>query len=157
MQFTMKLITVWNGHTQLMFAFSDLGRPRVLSLSKRLVYTCTCISLFISQFKESLNYAIIGGEASATAKLEGFVDVENVKNVLQLAGMEVSVSMCWLVTFNSLRPSDAIWRHRSGSTLAQVMACCLTAPSHYLNQCWQQFHKRYLSHHSLKLAWKLPA
>ena len=25
---------------------------------------------------------------------------------------------------------------RSWSTLAQVMACCLTAPSHYLNQCW---------------------
>ena len=25
---------------------------------------------------------------------------------------------------------------KSGSTLAQVMACCLTAPSHYLNQCW---------------------
>ena len=25
---------------------------------------------------------------------------------------------------------------RSGSPLAQVMACCLTAPSHYLNQCW---------------------
>ena len=25
---------------------------------------------------------------------------------------------------------------RSGSMLAQVMACCLTAPSHYLNQCW---------------------
>ena len=23
-----------------------------------------------------------------------------------------------------------------GSTLTQVMACCLTAPSHYLNQCW---------------------
>ena len=37
---------------------------------------------------------------------------------------------------NSLWPSDTIWRHRSGSTLAQVMACCLTAPSHYLNQCW---------------------
>ena len=29
---------------------------------------------------------------------------------------------------DSLRPSDAIWRHRYGSTLAQVMACCLTAP-----------------------------
>ena len=41
----------------------------------------------------------------------------------------------WLY-FNSLRPSDAIWRHRSWSTLAQVMACCLTAPSHHLNQCW---------------------
>ena len=37
---------------------------------------------------------------------------------------------------NSLGPSDAIWQQRSGSTLAQVMACCLTAPSHYLNQCW---------------------
>ena len=39
-------------------------------------------------------------------------------------------------TVNSLWPSDAIWQHKSGSTLAQVMACCLTAPSHYLNQCW---------------------
>ena len=38
--------------------------------------------------------------------------------------------------FSSLWPNDAIWRHRSGSTLAQVMACCLAAPSHYLNQCW---------------------
>ena len=37
---------------------------------------------------------------------------------------------------NSLGPSDAIWRQTSGSTLAQVMACCLTAPSHNLNQCW---------------------
>ena len=42
---------------------------------------------------------------------------------------------------NSLRPSDAIWRHRSGSTLAQIMACCLTAPSHYLNQCWLIINK----------------
>ena len=33
-------------------------------------------------------------------------------------------------SFNSLRPSDVIWQHRSESTLAQVMACCLTAPSH---------------------------
>ena len=37
---------------------------------------------------------------------------------------------------NSLWPSDTIWRQRSGSTLAQVMACCLKAPSHYLTQCW---------------------
>ena len=36
----------------------------------------------------------------------------------------------------SLWPSDVIWRHRTGSTKAQVMACCLMAPSHYLNQCW---------------------
>ena len=40
------------------------------------------------------------------------------------------------LTINSLWPSDVIWRNRSGSTLVQIMACCLTAPSHYLNQCW---------------------
>ena len=37
---------------------------------------------------------------------------------------------------NSLGPSDAIWRWRSWSTLVQVMACCLRAPCHYLNQYW---------------------
>ena len=46
------------------------------------------------------------------------------------------ISHCACADFNSLWPSDAIWRQRSGSTLAQVMAWCLTAPSHYLNQCW---------------------
>ena len=52
------------------------------------------------------------------------------------------------------------------STLAQVMACCLMAASHYLNQCWLifvessvtfirgQFHKRHLSHKSLKISLK---
>ena len=29
--------------------------------------------------------------------------------------------------------SDAIWQHWSGWTLAQVVTCCLMAPSHYLN------------------------
>ena len=37
---------------------------------------------------------------------------------------------------NSLRPSDGIWWQKTWSTLAQVMACCLTAPSHYLSQRW---------------------
>ena len=40
------------------------------------------------------------------------------------------------IVFNSLRPSDAIWWHRSGSILTQVMACCLMAPSRYLYQHW---------------------
>ena len=40
------------------------------------------------------------------------------------------------LSFNSLWPGDDIWWHRSGSTLVQVMAWCLTAPSHYLHQCW---------------------
>ena len=42
---------------------------------------------------------------------------------------------------NSLWPRDTIWRHGSRSTLVQVMACCLTAPSYYLNQCWLIFSK----------------
>ena len=42
----------------------------------------------------------------------------------------------WLHSLKSLWPSDAIWRQRSGSTLAQVMACWPMAPGHYLKQCW---------------------
>ena len=39
--------------------------------------------------------------------------------------------------FNSLWPSEVIWRHRSGSTSVQLMACCwLGAQWHYLNQRW---------------------
>ena len=41
-----------------------------------------------------------------------------------------------LSCINSLWPRDAIWRQGSRSTLVQVMACCLMAPSQYLNQCW---------------------
>ena len=37
---------------------------------------------------------------------------------------------------NSFGFSDTIWRHRSGSTLVQVMASCLMASNHYLNHCW---------------------
>ena len=42
----------------------------------------------------------------------------------------------WCLT--SLWPGDAIWRHRSGSSLAQVMDWCLMVPSHYLKQCWHK-------------------
>ena len=69
---------------------------------------------------------------------------------------------------NSLWPSDAIWWCRTGSPLAHVMACCLTAPSHYMSQCWLiisevqwhlfiwgQFHKIYLSDQSLRQIWKI--
>ena len=33
-------------------------------------------------------------------------------------------------------PGDAAWRHRTLSTLVQIIACCLMAPSHNLHQCW---------------------
>ena len=46
------------------------------------------------------------------------------------------ITSMFLMTFTHLYPCDAIRWHRSGSILAQVIACCLVAPSHYLNQCW---------------------
>ena len=69
--------------------------------------------------------------------------------------------------FNSLWPSKARWWHRSQSTLAQVMACCLMAPSHCLKLCWHVSSKvhlhssegdfiTYCSHQLPKVAWKLP-
>ena len=39
------------------------------------------------------------------------------------------------VSLNPMWPNDAIWRHKSGSTWAKVVACCLMTPSHYVNQC----------------------
>ena len=38
----------------------------------------------------------------------------------------------WLILLWS---GDTIWQHRSGSALAQVMACCLMALTHHMNQC----------------------
>ena len=38
-------------------------------------------------------------------------------------------------SFNSFWSGDAIWWHRSGLTLVQVMVCYMVVPSHYLNQC----------------------
>ena len=42
----------------------------------------------------------------------------------------------FLVFWTHLWTSETLRWHRSGSILVQVMACCLTAPNHYLNQCW---------------------
>ena len=62
-----------------------------------------------------------------------------------------SVILCWInpswvlspqswdqivAIVKPLSPGDDIWRHRTWSTLVQVMAFCLTAPSHYLYQYW---------------------
>ena len=36
----------------------------------------------------------------------------------------------------SLHKGPVTWQHSSGSTLAQVIACCRQATNYYLNQCW---------------------
>ena len=55
----------------------------------------------------------------------------NMRNILVSVYMSIKL-MC----NNNVYPRDAVWRHRPGSTFTQVMACCLTAPGYYLNQCW---------------------
>ena len=50
--------------------------------------------------------------------------------------------------------SDAIWRHRSGSELAELMACCLTAPGHYQSWCWLIIRK--VQWHSSDFLFKSP-
>ena len=68
-------------------------------------------------------------------------------------------SCFWPQHVNSLWPRDAIWWHRSGSTVAQVMSCCL-------NQCWliineifwhslKAFYRKYTRYLSLIWVWKL--
>ena len=63
---------------------------------------------------------------SFSTKVDVFVDCTPKKN-------DIWKFACF---FNSLWPSDAMWRHRSGLIVSEVMACCLMAPSHYLTQCW---------------------
>ena len=48
-------------------------------------------------------------------------------------------SICWtnlLYIHNLLRSGNVRWNYRLWSSLVQVMAWYLMAPSHYLNQCW---------------------
>ena len=57
---------------------------------------------------------------------------------------------------------DAIMRHKACLIMAQAMACChQSLPEQVLTYyhqgpvtlIWEQFHKRHLSHQSVKLAW----
>ena len=53
-----------------------------------------------------------------------------------MSELSVKYTMQTLWVIYPLWPSDAIWRQWTGSTLVQVMAYCLMAPSHCPNQCW---------------------
>ena len=61
--------------------------------------------------------------------------------LLNSLGPTDAINTWILVNIVSSRPGDGIWRQITGSTLAQVMAYCLTAPSHYLKQCWLIINK----------------
>ena len=52
--------------------------------------------------------------------------------------------LLWCQCVKSLWPTDTIIPHRSGSTLAQVMDCCMMTPNHYLNWYWLQIILPYI-------------
>ena len=51
-------------------------------------------------------------------------------------------------------PSDIMWWHKTVSTLVQVMAWCLMAPSHCLNQCWLNINDIHLHPPDGNIQWK---
>ena len=55
----------------------------------------------------------------------------------EFAYIRMTSFMYMLCADQELTPCSLVmpYGERSGLTLAEVMACCLTAPSHYLNQC----------------------
>ena len=55
---------------------------------------------------------------------------------MKLNSIFVSALCIPILLFNSTKQSDAIWWHKSRSTLSKVMACCLMTPSHYLSKYW---------------------
>ena len=85
-----------------------------------------------------LNYLLtICYQRCSVASLEGRFTANKISMkallILHIQIIATSARGQWI---NSLWPSDTIWRHRSWQILAQVMACCLMAPSHYLSQYW---------------------
>ena len=75
-------------------------------------------------------------------------------------GMQCLMTTCNTfnkVCINSLWPSVAIWHHRTWSTLALIIARCLTAPSDKLNQCWLEIicvYSRAISQRMCKICWQ---
>ena len=102
--------------------------------------------------QNSVSLAFVGGihrwpvnsphKGPVTRKMFPFGDVIMTK--VTVMGEVWGVSQCWeyllyteiVFAMNSLWASDAIWWHKSGSTLAQVMGCCLMAPNNCLSRCW---------------------
>ena len=75
------------------------------------------------------------------------------------------IKRCFTYSSSShwLHSETQVWGHISGSTLGNVIPCCLTAPSHYLNQCWislmgfYDIHLRAVLHRVPKLLFCVPA
>ena len=112
----------------LKLSLTEFSLPKFYQLFGISKVKCAAVSAFRSTYRHgdrSFAYTPPEQERLSLQSLEVITDA-----LLEI--MEV----CEEVLTNSLWPNDAMWWFRTGSALAQVMACCLTAPSHNLNQCW---------------------
>ena len=102
------------------------------------IYSFECIRSFLISKVDggSLKCMNIFTEDALKCRLQDLIDDKSSFFQINTELYFMYYCTCRWQRVNSPRLSDAIWWHRAGSTLAQVMACCLTAPSHYLNQCW---------------------
>ena len=84
------------------------------------------------------------------------------RNQCQWSNPEEYVLINQLYLPGTLKPlwsSDSIWRHKSGSRLAQIMACCwwhqtITWTDHWWSPAefiCEQFHRKYFGYLSVKL------
>ena len=121
--------------------------------------------MITSQIKLSIWLLILISLSEKEALVAGYVNTTKCNNdTIFLTGL-IWVLQCmvgwatWRIDdVKSLPHSDAMRRQRTGSTLVQLMPCCLLLTYHQwgpVTFIWMQCHKRYLSHSSLKLAWKL--
>ena len=94
-----------------------------------------CSMWYISLKQSSLIPCIISSDLSDINILDHTLFCFIIDTFIQMVVLIPTCSSI-LILVNSWWPSDTIWRQRSGSTLAQVMVCCLKAPSYCLNQCW---------------------
>ena len=119
----------WKNHCVLPFQPRILASPTLLHNWHHLIalcYACDlklavpihCIQSLRLQFWHKVNIILEGWSAIFLCHHRQFT----------------ASFLCMAVS--SLWPCYGIWQHRTVSILAQVRACCLTAPSHYLNQCF---------------------
>ena len=83
-----------------------------------------------------LDFLYLGPEKNSPADLREVMEFFLQNGADTVSWWRCCCDRCTYILFYLLGPNDAIWRQRSGSPLAQIMACCLMAPRHYLNQCW---------------------
>ena len=105
------------------------------------LFTCAVLSFFWVKNYFSVIFWLWQKHAflsdALTYGIDGFVqDCSISTQYISSGDTAVLHKAIYVCIFNSLRPCDAIWWKRTGSTLVQVMACCLMEPSHYMNQCW---------------------